>query len=923
MPEITERLHAFWDIESIQNIFMFAIFTPKNGISDKNQCMYFYLYDDGELTDEFKKEITDYVFEANSNDISPDDTDVHYYNLANKSVNELLLRLFNVSDKSFFGDESENRYKSIVQTINNDITSPLTMPYMIGYNTTGYDCVMMASYFNETWGFDAFNNPSFMPTTAKTMREFNNLLFNYYKEDMQSALKNNETNIYQNILKTGLFLDAAKINDKVFKMPLKRIMGMLGMDIFEDEDVASGKPLKTKEQIKKLFAYNLSDDIKLYNLWQHPAYAAQFDLKCGLIKAYPDLVWTNKTDRNGNAIKDVNGEPIKVLRETRMKVDDTSAKFAAKVLCPDGYLNDIRAVSYEYPKGSGRNILKETREWAESKFGKESDAIKELNVIFDWYAEIEGKNFDDSEHYMSHYLLDGLMCSNIRSIPHGKTCVPYFDKNGKPTRTYVNFGIGGIHGAEYNKDLYDEHVKEYLDAYADVRKFISKFTPDELKALKPTVEIDGVKYKRSNYVTIKKDKTVAIKWPKEPKLFKLLPSGNWKLNEKYTYTSDDETDHEDFTSYYPSMLMNMKAYENPMLGEDRYVQQFDNKTLFGKYMKDENRSKDERRYYKTLREGTKLILNSASGASDTAYDNSIRMNNVIISMRIIGQLFTWRIGQAQTLEGFKITSTNTDGLYAVCDKNTRERCREILERESKTINVGIEPEEMRLISKDANNRIEVSLDGKLLSSSGGDTACPDGPVPTKALSHPAIIDRLMVDYMIKYGVDKPFDEMAAMELLDNLVKTEEPKKMLNLYQQIINSSEGKCRYIFAEIDGKIKTFQNNNRIFAIKCDGAHLYIANGWDKGKSEHNAVADEVLSRYGIDPKPFNNTRILKIPKIPSEQNFIIYNHDINNMPENVMRSFIANIDNGHYISLLASTYDNWCNASEKSENDEEESE
>jgi hypothetical protein len=32
-------------------------------------------------------------------------------------------------------------------------------------------------------------------------------------------------------------------------------------------------------------------------------------------------------------------------------------------------------------------------------------------------------------------------------------------------------------------------------------------------------------------------------------------------------------------------------------------------------------------------------------------------------MRIIGQLFSWRIGQAQVIAGARVPSTNTDGLY--------------------------------------------------------------------------------------------------------------------------------------------------------------------------------------------------------------------------------------------------------------------
>ena len=384
-------------------------------------------------------------------------------------------------------------------------------------------------------------------------------------------------------------------------------------------------------------------------------------------------------------------------------------------------------------------------------------------------------------------------------------------------------------------------------------------------------------------------------------------TGTWSLNKKYAFCSDDEVDHEDFTSYYPCMLMNMKAYENAMLGEDRYVQQFNNKTLYGNYMKDSNRPETERDFYATLREGTKLILNSASGASDTAYDNNIRMNNVIISMRIIGQLFTWRIGQAQTLEGFKITSTNTDGLYAVNNEQTRPRCREILEREAESIGVGIEPEEMRLISKDANNRIEVSLDGtKIFSASGGDTACYKGPVPTKALSHPALIDALLVEYLIKYSVNKPFDPIKAGMILEEMKTKKTPFEMLILYQQIINSSENSVRYIFGMLDDKIIKLQHNNRIFAVKRKAANLYIANGWNNATG-HDELADKVLRMYGVNPDEYRNTRVIKISRIPPEQNMLIYNRALDALPEQTQRELIDSIDDGFYIDLLENAYAN----------------
>ena len=907
MNETKTRDLAFWDIESIVNVFMFCVF-QKNIIdavpeNPHDRIMFFYLFDDIEMTPELQNNITDYVFEKN-NKLDPKTTQILYLDLKQENVNRMLISLFCVDDKPAFAKPNDNKFRTIAIP-SSDLDPEMKFPYMIGYNSANYDNTVISFYFNETWGFSPDGKASFMPTTAKAMRNFNNLLFEAFKDCMPNSLKNTEKNIYDNMMRSGLYLDAGKINDKVYKMPLKRIMGMLGMDIYEDDDVKGNKPIKTTKELMNLFAYNASDCIKLEKLFQHRAYMAQFQLKKGLIDAYPDLIYNKDNE----------------VRINRLKIDDTSAKFAARVLCPDGYLSDIRTVSFEYPKNSGRNILKETREWAMEKFKDHPDVLNNhILPIFDYYGRIEGHNFDSSEHYEATYPIDGLPAENIRNIPWPCTCMPYFNADGTASRTYVNFGIGGIHGAEYNQDLYLADLAEAEKRNNEVDAFLSHFTDEELKTLKTTVEIDGVKYKTSNFITKRKDGTIVKKYAKPVELFqKDKKAGTWALNKRYAYCSDDEVDHEDFTSYYPCMLMNMKAYENKALGTDRYVEQFNNKTLYGKYMKDESKTQTERDFYATLREGTKLILNSASGASDTAYDNNIRMNNVIISMRIIGQLFTWRIGQAQTLEGFKITSTNTDGLYAVNNENTRAHCREILEREAKSIGVGIEPEEMRLISKDANNRIEVSLDNKkIYSASGGDTACYKGPVPTKALSHPALIDTLLVKYLVAYGVNEPFDAFKAAEILNDIKKNTDPHDMLVLYQQIINSSENSVRYIFGVVDGKIRTFQHNNRIFAVKTEAAHLYMANGWNKG-SGHDPQADDVLRAYGVNPEEYTNTRVIKISRIPPEQNMFIYNHDLYDLPEQTARGLIDNLDDGFYIQLLSNAYRNWCNVESSTDTDD----
>ena len=217
----------------------------------------------------------------------------------------------------------------------------------------------------------------------------------------------------------------------------------------------------------------------------------------------------------------------------------------------------------------------------------------------------------------------------------------------------------------------------------------------------------------------------------------------------------------------------MDAFFNEGLGYDRYGEIFDDKTKFGIMMKDPQYTPEQQGLYSTMRNGTKLILNSASGAGDANFESNIRMNNKIISMRIIGQLFTWRIGQAQTIEGAKMTSTNTDGLYSVLEATLNDA---ILKRESDSIHVEIEPEPIYLNSKDSNNRMEIEVEGneltKITGASGGTLGCRKGPNPEKSLAHPAILDWALAEYLIlaatnydEAGMSKPFSDRLGMSIL--------------------------------------------------------------------------------------------------------------------------------------------------------------
>ena len=102
-------------------------------------------------------------------------------------------------------------------------------------------------------------------------------------------------------------------------------------------------------------------------------------------------------------------------------------------------------------------------------------------------------------------------------------------------------------------------------------------------------------------------------------------------------------------------------------------------------------------------EGYKLILNSASGILDGNHDTKLRANNKAMTMRIIGQLMTYIIAAALSIEGARIPSSNTDGIYVFnIDYDLNE---EIVSRELKKLYVEIDPEPVFIVSKDTNNRM--------------------------------------------------------------------------------------------------------------------------------------------------------------------------------------------------------------------------
>lgn len=742
---------------------------------------------------------------------------------------------------------------------------PEIHPYYLGYNSYNYDTTMLAIFacaviqtkktseydLPETQVLPRDLNTGKPNITAKQLREHNDKLFFEHKKSMPQYLPTLDSDGYRgkhwrtrkNMLMSGRHLDVARLNEKQARVKLKRLLGMLGFQILESEKLHNQTKINNFEEFCELIAYNVSDVVNLKELFYHKAYMSQFELKKGMLESYPELIYqqTQARVRNekGELVRryapDTNPETRRVKTD-RLCIDSSSGQFATQCLCPYGHLNDIETVSFMYPSenkakalGIPRvNVLEEAKKFFYNLY-PQKELRAQFDVIYNYYKWIKGKNFNDCKNYKQMY--PDQKCYSVSEIPKVNTFMPYFDGNGDPTSCCVQFSIGGIHGAEYNKKRLENHMNAWQAEVDDMNEAKRQFpNPVDLRKAKKITMPDGriLEYKQFLKSGLKiADSQYRDLEKKKPVLFKVSEkNGKVKLNEKYTYTSADEANHQDFVSYYPGLLMAMEAFMNKGLGYDRYEEIFNLKQKYGKLMKDESIPEEERARYVILREGTKLVLNSASGTADAMFENNIRVNNQIISMRIIGQLFTWRIGQAEAYHGAKVTSTNTDGLYSVMDA---EKNNKILEKESNDIGVVIEPEPLYLISKDTNNRIEMTgPHGKILSTSGGTLGCAKGPTPIKALSHPAIIDWALTKYLIKASnhedntaLDQPFNDQVGLDILLSAREEFDDFEYMNMFQNILTSSQSTVNFIYATQEpgattGEPIILQNVNRIFMMK-----------------------------------------------------------------------------------------------------------
>ena len=248
-----------------------------------------------------------------------------------------------------------------------------------------------------------------------------------------------------------------------------------------------------------------------------------------------------------------------------------------------------------------------------------------------------------------------------------------------------------------------------------------------------------------------------------------------------------------------------------------------------------------------------------------------------------------------------------------------------------------------------------STAAEITSASGGTVGCRKGPVPTKALSHPAIIDWALSEYLVRLATGQhglsmadPFSQKLGMEILEESKTVFEKQEWLRMFQNIIAASPGSMSYNFAipatvsvndddEIvpagtlqEEDIIVMQHYNRVFIMQ-DGTehacHLYKAAAHalsplvqkkralnNEKAQQHDPIARRILTANGVkvDTLPKNKEAVVsKVTNIEPTWYMYIQNAALNQLSDAEMTFLMDNIDLNKYLGLLCNAYTNsWKN-------------
>lgn len=680
------------------------------------------------------------------------------------------------------------------------------------------------------------------------------------------------------------------------------------------------------------------------------------------------LLSVHQYDQNVKHIDWIKSEDT--IRPDRLTINDTSTKFVENVIAPykNTKIQDNKTLNLTYPDaqiakqrnqegtlprlfhGHPRNVLDYIQDMLNRDYQTISPVLaqqvqRQYDKIKAYYRQFIGKNFNSEVESPDHPAVDLNKMPKSVLVRYITPDGVYHDSNNIGLASYAVISAGGAHGVEVRQAPFQKDYEEYQnklrlvndtvnalnnltsDQYHELfeddqhdhlpQKVTTKTLGDVISKIHPSDTWKNVKqlpiignpayvYQDLLPKSVSRSKCHLAKI-KEPQLF----DGS-KVKDKYSYTSSDPSNHEDFDSYYPSLISNLAIFRNvdgnDVFTEDLYHPRLKLKKVAKGKVKTHMVNGIETEYTESevaaadLRQlSMKLLINAASGGGDASFSSKIKCNNKMIAMRIIGQLFCWYIGQTLALHGARVPSTNTDGLYTMnIDKNINDQ---LVNNCAKQLLLKIGPEYLNLfVSKDANNRLETNK--KFVGSArGGSLTSWQGPSPSNSIAHPAIVDYVLAQYLAfeDDAVNHNFDKEKARNYLMDFIKN--PPKfygqppltdadILRFLQFPTVSKPGSWSYIFKinihkneNGEQKFEVLNPTNRVFLVKPSKNHpeedyTMSQTGLQtlQVKQANKRLDDKSMSHSGVIFKDIIN-------QDPIAKNVMIANTSSENYTENLL--------------------------------------
>lgn len=730
------------------------------------------------------------------------------------------------------------------------------------------------------------------------------------------------------------FLNETKIEKGRPTVALKTLVGILGGSIIESESNKTGH----SESIYHDILYNINDIAELKDTVFPGFLANKFKIKKNLLTKYPHL------------------------KDYGITVNSTSAKFVEFIVSPDKQIEDTPTVTYLYPakhkaeelQVPQKDMLEDTKAWYMENVYRQIAAHnpKAANVhlakfmsIYQYYDSFRNKNWNEStNHVFAHGIPAQSKLERKRADRTYGVILPFIDKYGKESSSYVRFSIGGIHGAEINQQQLDQDrakIRELKETYKTISNIPKNACSKALLNLivaQSRTSYQGYPVRCSHEIPYFFQNTEPVDEILNPedfspymcqksKHFEGIYDYQEELLDRYKYTSSGKSVHQDFVSYYPLLMIMLGTFHDGQ-GKDPYEEVKDNRVKIKSQLKVLEFGTEAWDDVNTEQEGYKLILNSASGILDGSHDTNLRANNKAIAMRSIGQMCTFRIGMALALEGATIPSSNTDGIYAL--NIDIERNKEIVEEELKSLYIAIDPEEMYLVSKDANNRMEI-VEGKVTSARGGTLTSWKGARVDNSLSHPALVDRILTDYLQDVDLMKPVDLDNIRKHLTAYVNTVDKKQFVYMASWVMRSTSGS---IFVDSDhqvhkGTVRVWLSQNGVSFTRYNTRTQKMSDTTDEyakvlfddspfGKPEIVQYLSSVNALENTFPKaittgqykqirremPTHSVPMIgdtKIPNLSDTARLYVNNACINEMTDAEINRIYENIDLEEYVALI----------------------